>query len=144
MALSRLLKAPFWLLASDQLLRTRYKTEAADPEEEPPSAAVTLEARSASLPDRICSQTSDGQSVPSHRTSGIDQRLILISQPENSLFSIPPADVRTQFHEGIVNGSSHYVGMIQITGALNGDSPLVIVIAGSIPGAILLLHSGRI
>ena len=102
LALSRLLKAPFWLLASDQLLRTRYKTEAADP---------------------------------------VIQRLILIPQPEKFLLPISFTNVRTKFHEGIVNGYGHCIGMIQIAGTLDSNSPLVVGAAGRTPRAILLLHA---
>ena len=75
------------------------------------------------------------------RLRGIVERLILIPQPEKFLLPIPFADVRTQFHEGIVNSSGHCVGMIQIAGALNGDCPLVIGAAGRTPGAVLLLYA---
>ena len=75
------------------------------------------------------------------RLRRVIQRLILIPQPEKFLLPIPFADVRTQFHEGIVNSSGHCVGMIQIAGALDGDSPLVVGAAGRTPGAVLLLHA---
>ena len=75
------------------------------------------------------------------RLRGIVERLILIPQPEKFLLPIPFADVRTQFHEGIVNSSGHCVGMIQIAGALDGDSPLVVGAAGRTPGAVLFLHA---
>ena len=65
------------------------------------------------------------------RLRGIVERLILISQPEKFLLSVPLADVRTQFHEGIINSVGHCVGMIQIAGTLDGDGPLVIGVAGS-------------
>ena len=75
------------------------------------------------------------------RLRGIVQRLILIPQPEKFLLPIPFADVRTQFHESIVNGGGHCVGMIQTAGALDGDSPLVVGAAGRTPGAVLILHA---
>src|SRR5699024_5951984 len=75
------------------------------------------------------------------RLRRVIQRLILISQPEKFLLPIPFADVRTQFHEGIVNSSGHCVGMIQIAGALDGDSPLVVGAAGRTPRAVLFLHA---
>ena len=71
----------------------------------------------------------------------IVQRLILIPQPEKFLFPVPLADVRTQFYKGIVNGGGHCVGSIQIAGALDSDSPLVVGAAGRTPGAVLLLHT---
>ena len=75
------------------------------------------------------------------RLRRIIQRFSLISQPEKFLLAVPFTDVRTQLHEGIVNGVGHCVGMIQIAGALNSDSPLVIGAAGRTPGAVLLLHA---
>lgn len=75
------------------------------------------------------------------RLRRVIQRLILIPQPEKFLLPISFADVCTQFHEGIVNGGGHCVRMIQIAGALNGDSPLVVGAAGRTPGAVLLLHT---
>ena len=75
------------------------------------------------------------------RLRGIVQRLILISQPEKFLLPIPLTDVRTQFHEGIVNGGGHCIRRIQIAGALNGNCPLVVGTAGRTPGAVLLLHA---
>ena len=75
------------------------------------------------------------------RLRGIVERLILISQPEKFLLSVPLADVRTQFHEGIINSVGHCVGMIQIAGTLDGDGPLVIGVAGRTPRAVLFLYA---
>src|SRR5699024_4753254 len=43
--------------------------------------------------------------------------------------------------KGIVNGGGHCVRRIQITGALDGNSPLVVGAAGRTPRAVLLLHA---
>ena len=99
----------------------------------------------ASLPDRTCLQTSDGQSEDSQyhliRLRGIVQRFVLIPHPEKFLLPIPLADIRTQFHKRIVHGCGHCVGSIQVAGALDGDRPLVVGTAGRTPRTVLLLHA---
>ena len=118
LALSRLLKAPFWLLASDQLLRTRYKTEVPGARRRTSQCCRYLGGQIPKAGIQPVSRTGfigkpamDGE-YHLIRLRRVIQRLILIPQPEKFLLPIPFADVRTQFHEGIVNGGGHCVGML--------------------------------
>ena len=80
-----------------------------------------------------------------------DLDVIITNSSINSLYWLTPSikgdsrNVIQKFKKygawGIVNGSGHCVGMIQIAGALNGDCPLVIGAAGRTPRAVLFLHA---
>ena len=69
------------------------------------------------------------------------QRLGLIRKPDQLLLPVALADIRTQLDQGIVDLAVHGVGCGGVAGALDSNSPLVILPAGGAPGAVLFLHA---
>ena len=77
------------------------------------------------------------------RLGRVVQRLGLVRKPDQLLFPVALADIRTQLDQGIVDLAVHGIGCGGVAGALNGDGTLVILPAGRTPGAVLFLHTER-
>ena len=74
------------------------------------------------------------------RFGGVIQRLLLIRKPQQFFLPVTPADIRTQFNERGIDCTVHGIRLFRIAGALDGDRPLVVSVAGGTPGTVLLLH----
>ena len=74
------------------------------------------------------------------RLRTVVQRLVLIAKPDQLLLSVPLADIHAEGDQLLIHHIAESVRFRGIGGALDGDGPLVVRIAGTAPGAVLLLH----
>ena len=70
----------------------------------------------------------------------IIEGLRLVRQPQELLLSVPLADVYAEGNERRIRFIAESVGVSGVRRNLNGDSPLVVFLAGRTPGAVLFLH----
>ena len=70
----------------------------------------------------------------------IIQRFVLIPEPDQLVLSVPFADVDAEFDQCLIYYIPERIRLRSIGSALNRDCPLVVIIAGRTPGAVLLFH----
>lgn len=71
----------------------------------------------------------------------IRQGFELLLQPQQPLFPVSPADIRTEVKQCIVGSLRHLIRGGGLTGHLNGNCPMVVVLAGGAPGSVTLRHA---
>ena len=74
------------------------------------------------------------------RLRAVVQRLVLITEPDQLLLSVPLADIHAEGDQLLIHHIAESVRLRSIGSTLDGDCPLVVRVAGTVPGAILLLH----